>query len=211
MAMWAIVALICLGIADIGAAAGSQSSSSLPTSRKNSDRLMVPPILEELCARLAAFGLVEPMGMEPQSAPRRECRPLLLSVGQRDAPEPTSIFTTVRAESDSTAALSVRFKINALEPRTRDRAVSLVQRALRSILRGYDLEMPEELAVAIEKLEDGRYSLGPVRFDIRTEREDARRHNIFLSIQGNETQGMTSGGPAFLPLREPKRAFDGLS
>jgi len=211
IAISACAALICLGMMDTDAAVGLHSAMSSAITKKNSDRLRLPPILEELCVRLATFGLVEPMGMERRSASRRECKPVLLPIDRRDTSEPTSIFTTVRAGSDDTAVLSIRFKVNVLEARTRDQAILLVERALRSILRSYDLEMPEDIAVAIERLEDGHYGLGPAQIEIQTEREDARRHNIFLSIHGDATQGMISGEPMPVSRREFGQAFDGFS
>lgn len=163
----------------VGAALICAGTAAMPANRA------VPPILEELCARLAAFGLVEPMGMQPSSTPRRECKPALLSLGATS--EPTSIFTTVRAGPGRLAeAPFIRFKLNALEPRTQDRAVALIGRAVRSLLRGYDLELPDSIAVALEQLEDGSHSVGPILMEIATEREDARRRNISLSIQSLE-------------------------
>lgn len=151
------------------------------------DRAETIPILEEVCARLAAFGLVAPMGMEPSSTQRRECTPALLRFGAANDPEPTSIFTTIRAGPGRLATSpSIRFKLNALDARTEDRAVALVGRALRSLLRGYDLELPASLAIALAKLEDGSHSVGPILMEISTEREDVRRHNVFLSLQSVE-------------------------
>jgi hypothetical protein len=167
-AVCACAALICAGTVAV----------AMPANR-------AAPILEELCARLAAFGLVEPMGMQPSSAPRRECKPVLFNLGA--APEPTSIFTTVRAGPGRLAGSPfIRFKLNALEPGTQDRAATLIGRAVRSLLRGYDLELPDSLAVALEQLEDGSHSVGPILMEIATEREDARRRNISLSIQSLE-------------------------
>ena len=149
------------------------------------DRASSPPILEELCARLAAFGLTEPMGMAPRSARVRECKPLLLRFGPPAAHEPTSIFTTARAEPGTfPETLSVRFKINALDPGTQAQAIALVERAVRSILRGHDVEMPDAFAEALQKLESGSHRVGPVLMEIATERDDPRRHNVFLSLQG---------------------------
>lgn len=193
-------ALVCLGMADTGLAAAPKSSPSWtwPAEVFKPRWFPVPPVLEVLCARLAAFGLVEPMAMEPRSAPRRECKPVLLPIGDGKASAPTSIFTTVRAGPGGVArTLHVRFKINALQPQTQGRAVALVLRAARSILHGYDLEMPESLAVALQGLEDGRHSVGSIRLGIATEREDPRRHNIFLAILNGETEGAGSGWPEF--------------
>jgi hypothetical protein len=150
-------------------------------------RVAAPPILEELCARLASFGLVEPMGMAPRSAPMRECKPVLLLLGDLNASETTSIFTTIRAGPGRIAGSPfIRFKINMLEARTQGQAIALVDRAVRSLLRGYDLEMPYSLAVALQQLEAGSHQVGPIQMEITTERQDTRRYNIFLSIQSLE-------------------------
>lgn len=162
-------------------------AQAMQVTQSESGWVAAPPILEELCARLAAFGLVEPMGMEPRSIEMRQCKPVLLRLGVSSVSEPTSIFTTVRAGPGRIAeSPSIRFKLNALEPSTQGQAVALLERAVRSILRGYDLEMPDSFAVALDKLEDGSHSAGPIRLEIATERDDARRHNIFLSIQPPE-------------------------
>jgi hypothetical protein len=194
--------VVCAGMVNISL--GAMPKSAMQATQAESGWVATPPILEELCARLAAFGLVEPMGMEPRSTEIRQCKPVLLRLGVSGEPEPTSIFTTVRAGPGRIAgSLSIRFKLNALEPNTQGQAVVLLERAVRSILRGYDLEMPYSLAVALEKLEDGSHSVGPIRLEIATEREDARRHNIFLSIQALERhrtnfrpRGFTSASPA---------------
>lgn len=202
LATCASAVLACLGMVNVSMAAIPKPL--MQTAQAESGPGATPPILEELCARLAAFGLVEPMGMEPRFTEMRQCKPVLLRLGASNDLEPTSIFTTVRAGPGRIAGSpSIRFKLNALEPDTQGQAVALIERAVRSILRGYDLEMPDSFAVALEKLEDGSHRVGPIRLEIATEREDTRRHNIFLSIQALERRrtnfrqrGFMSASPA---------------
>ncbi len=143
----------------------------------------IPPVFEELCARLAAFRLVQPISLHVRTGERLECPPLLLRISPPDKAIATTIFTTVRqADVGPTEVPRVRFKLNALDPASKDKAVALIERAVRSILRSYGYELPEALAPDLKEMMDGDHESGSIRLQVLAEHEDPNRYNIFLSV-----------------------------
>ena len=84
-----------------------------------------------------------------------------------------------------------------LEPRTQGQAIALVDRAVRSLLRGYDLEMPYSLAVALQQLEAGSHHVGPILM------EDGGVKLVGFDSSDNLVKGLRDGHIDALVMQDP--------
>lgn len=154
------------------------------TPKPNRPVLIYPVRPEVFCSQMAAFGVVEPR-LQPNLARSGswECEPVLRSFGPESETDRTSIYTSIRGR-DGTPYPFLRIKLNALDPETRDEALTLVTRLLRSATRSFGVELPGKMVEALEKLETAELNERSIRLSISSERGDPRRYNIFLQFEG---------------------------
>lgn len=176
------IAAVVLAIVALSLMAGpARSQTQQETGKDPNEPWPFAPSPVVLCARLAAYGLVEwpdrPMGGDRR---RWECGTRFRLFPTAPGGAPTSVFTQVRGAGPVPSIF--RFKVNELDPETVPDARLLVLHAIRSVARSYGQELNGAMIRLLQTMQNARSEGDCIALRVETEFSDPRRHNVWLEL-----------------------------